>query len=98
MKAIQYNTPLKAGTTLKLAVFSDIHFDSVYSDHQTLKKHLDFCLKEGRFVIINGDLFDAILLKDQKRATNHLMEQNDNQLNAKINKVVEFLKPYRVST
>ena len=95
MKAIQYNTPLKAGTTLKLAVFSDIHFDSVYSDHQTLKKHLDFCLKEGRFVIINGDLFDAILLKDQKRATNHLMEQNDNQLNAKINKAVEFLKPYR---
>lgn len=95
MKALQYNVPLKVGTTLKLAVFSDIHFDSPYSDHQSLKKHLDFCLKENRFIIINGDLFDAILLKDQKRAANHLMEQSDNQLNTKINKVVEFLKPYK---
>lgn len=95
MKAIQYNVPLKAGTTLKFAIFSDIHYDSPYSDHQSLKKHLDFCIKDGRFIIINGDLFDAILLKDQKRAANHLMEKGDNQLNKKINDVVEFLKPYR---
>ena len=95
MKALQYNVPLKAGTTLKLALFSDIHFDSPYSDHQSLKKHLDFCLKDGRFIIINGDLFDAILLKDGKRATNNLMEKTDNQLNTKINNVVKFLHPYK---
>lgn len=95
MKALQYNVPLKAGTTLKLALFSDIHFDSPDCDKTTLKKHLDFCLKDGRYVLIGGDLFDAILLRDGKRAVNHLMEKGDNQLNTKINTIVEFLKPYK---
>lgn len=95
MKALQYNVPLKAGTTLKLGLFSDIHFDSPDCDKATLKKHLDFCLKEGRYVLIGGDLFDAILLRDQKRAANHLMEKDDNQLNKKINEIVEFLRPYK---
>ena len=95
MKALQYNVPLKAGTTLKLALFSDLHFDSPDCDKAVLKKHLDFCLKEGRYILIGGDLFDAILLKDQKRAVNHLMENTDNQLNTKINAVVDFLRPYK---
>lgn len=95
MKALQYNVPLKAGTTLKLALFSDIHFDSPDCDKTTLKKHLDFCLKDGRYILIGGDLFDAILLRDGKRAVNHLMEKGDNQLNIKINEIVEFLRPYQ---
>ena len=95
MKALQYNVPLKAGTTLKLALFSDIHFDSLDCDKATLKKHLDFCLKDGRYILIGGDLFDAILLRDGKRAVNHLMEKGDNQLNIKINEIVEFLRPYK---
>jgi hypothetical protein len=95
MKALQYNVPLKANTTLKLALFSDIHFDSPDCDKTTLKKHLDFCLKEGRYILIGGDLFDAILLRDGKRAVNHLMEKGDNQLNTKINEIVEFLRPYK---
>jgi len=97
MKALQYSVPLKAGTTLKLALFSDIHFDSPDCDKTTLKKHLDFCLKDGRYILIGGDLFDAILLRDGKRAVNHLMEKTDNQLNVKINDVVEFLRPYKDS-
>lgn len=95
MKAIQYNIPLKANNALKLGLFSDIHFDSPDCDKVTLKKHFDYCLKDNRYIIIGGDLFDAILLKDQKRAVNHLMEKNDNQLNIKINEIVEFLKPYQ---
>lgn len=95
MKAIQYNIPLKANSALKLGLFSDIHFDSPDCDKVTLKKHFDYCLKDNRYIIIGGDLFDAILLKDQKRAVNHLMEKNDNQLNIKINEIVEFLKPYQ---
>lgn len=95
MKAIQYSTPIKAGTTLKLGLFSDIHFDSPDCDKATLKKHLDFCLKDGRYILIGGDLFDAILLRDGKRAVNHLMEKTDNQLNVKINEVVNFLLPYK---
>lgn len=95
MKALEYNVPLKAGSTLKLGLFSDIHFDSPDCDRETLKKHLDFCKKEGRYILFGGDLFDAILLRDGKRATNKLMEANDNQLNIKINNLVDFLLPYR---
>ena len=95
MKAVQYNIPLKANNALKLGLFSDIHFDSPDCDKVTLKKHFDYCLKDNRYILIGGDLFDAILLKDQKRAVNHLMEKNDNQLNVKINEIVEFLKPYQ---
>ena len=95
MQAYQYNVPLAAGKILKLAFFSDIHFDSPHCDRVLLKKHFDYCLKTGRYILIGGDLFDAILLRDQKRATNHHMERNDNQLNEKINKVVEFLRPYK---
>lgn len=95
MKALEYNVPLKAGSTLKLGLFSDIHFDSPDCDRETLKKHLDFCKKEGRYILFGGDLFDAILLRDGKRATNKLMEANDNQLNIKINNLVDFLLPYK---
>lgn len=95
MKAFQFNTPLKAGSTLKLGLFSDIHFDSPDCDRETLKKHLDFCKKEGRYILIGGDLYDAILLRDGKRATNKVVEHTDNQLNTKVNALVDFLLPYR---
>ena len=95
MKAIEFTTPVKAGSTLKLAVFSDIHFDSPDCDKVQLKKDLEYCKKDGRYIIINGDLFDAILLKDMKRAVNHLVEKQDNQLNTKIDELVKFLEPYQ---
>lgn len=95
MKALQYNVPFKPGNTLKLGLFSDIHFDSPDCDKSTLKKHLEFCLRDGRYILIGGDLFDSILLRDSKRSANHLMEKNDNQINIKINDVVDFLSPYK---
>jgi hypothetical protein len=60
-----------------------------------LKKHLDFCIKDGRYILINGDFFDAILLGDRKRATAHHITNTDNQLNVKLNEAYEFLKPYQ---
>jgi len=95
MKAIEFTTQAKAGEILKIAVFSDIHFDSPDCDKSQLKKDLEFCKKDGRYIIINGDLFDAILLKDMKRAVNHLVEKQDNQLNVKIDNLVKFLEPYQ---
>ena len=95
MKAIEFTLPMKAGSTLKFAVFSDIHFDSPDCDKVQLKKDLDYCKKEGRYIVINGDLADLILLRDKKRAVNHLMEGADNQVNIKMNELVEFLKPYQ---
>lgn len=94
MKALEYTTKAKSGETLKLGLFSDIHFDSPDCDKETLKKHLDSCLREGRYILFGGDFFDAILLRDKKRAVNHLMEATDNQLNVKIENAYEFLLPY----
>ena len=95
MKAFEYSTPFKAQTPTKLGLFSDIHFDSPDCDKETLKAHLDYCLADKRYILINGDLFDAILLKDQKRAVPHLVERADNQLNVKLEETAHFLTPYQ---
>ena len=95
MKAFSWVAPAKAGQVIKLALFSDIHFDSPDCDRETLKKHLDYCLKDGRYILINGDFFDMIILGDRKRATAHHITNTDNQLNVKLNEAYEFLKPYQ---
>lgn len=95
MKAFTWETAANAGKTIKLALFSDIHFDSPDCDTESLKKHLDWCKKDGRYILINGDLVDGILLGDKKRAVPHLITNTDNQLNIKLNTLYEFLKPYQ---
>lgn len=95
MKAFSWVTTAKSGSVIKLALFSDVHFDSPDCDRETLKKHLDFCLKDGRYILINGDFFDMIILGDRKRATAHHITNTDNQLNVKLNEAYEFLKPYQ---
>lgn len=95
MKAFEFISPLQAGIPTKLGLFSDIHFDSPDCDKISFKKHLDYCLNDGRYILIGGDLFDAILLKDQKRSVNHLVEHTDNQLNVKLEETAHFLEPYK---
>lgn len=95
MKAFEFSTPFKAGVPTKLGLFSDIHFDSPDCDKMTFKQHLDYCLKDHRYILINGDLFDAILLKDQKRAVPSNTEHRDNQLNVKLEETAHFLTPYK---
>ena len=95
MRAYEFTTPLKAGVPTKLGLFSDIHFDSKDCDRETFKEHLDYCLKDHRYILINGDLFDAILLKDQKRAVPSNIEHSDNQLNVKLEETAHFLTPYK---
>lgn len=95
MKCYEFVTDAKAGKVIKLALFSDIHYDSPDCDRVILKKHLDFCLKDNRYILFGGDLFDAILLKDQKRAVPHLLENTDAQLNKKLDDIYNFLKPYQ---
>lgn len=95
MRAYQFVTEAKAGKVIKLGLFSDVHFDSPDCDRETLKKHFDFCLKDGRYIIINGDWFDAIIMSDRKRSVPHLIENTDSQLNKKLEESYEFLKPYQ---
>lgn len=95
MRAFSWVAPAKAGQVIKLALYSDIHFDSPDCDRETLKKHLDSNIKDGRYILFDGDFFDVILLGDRKRATPHHITNTDNQLNVKLNEAFEFLKPYQ---
>jgi hypothetical protein len=45
---------------VKMAVFSDVHFDSVKCDRKYFKKCLDYCLENNIYVNIHGDLFDVM--------------------------------------
>lgn len=95
MKAFEFTTPIKSQIPVKLGLFSDIHFDSPDCDKESLKLHMDYCLQDKRYILINGDLFDAILLKDMKRAVPHNIEHRDNQLNVKLEETAHFLTPYK---
>ena len=95
MKAFSWVTPAQAGQVIKLALISDPHIDSPYCDKVALKKHLDSCAKEGRYILFDGDICDGILLGDKKRATPHHITNTDNQLNVKLNEIYDFLKPYQ---
>lgn len=95
MKAFEFTTLMKANVPTKLGLFSDIHWDSPDCDMPTLTQHFDYCLKDNRYILINGDFFDAILLKDIKRAVPHNTEHRDNQLNVKLEEAAHFLTPYK---
>lgn len=95
MKAFEYTTPMKAQTPVKLGLFADIHKDSPDFDRESFEAHANYCLADKRYMLFNGDLFDAILLKDQKRAVPHLVERVDNQLNVKLEEMAHFLSPYK---
>ncbi len=95
MKSLSYNIPFIAGKTLKLALFSDLHIDSPDCDLDTLKRHLSACKTEGRYILMGGDEFDAIIHSDKKRYTPSRDTNNrDDQINQKLEKAIELLKPF----
>lgn len=95
MKAIEFATKLQTNIPLKLAFISDTHIDSPNFDEPTFVEHANYCLNDQRYILFGGDMFDSIIRTDQKRAVNSLLERGDNQLNMKIDKVYELLKPYQ---
>lgn len=95
MKALEFTTRLRANTPLELALLSDTHIDSPNFDQSTFEEHANYCLDNQRYILFGGDIFDAIIRTDQKRAVNSLLEKSDNQLNVKLDKAYELLKPYQ---
>ncbi|MBO5704933.1 MAG: hypothetical protein J6R99_02855 [Alphaproteobacteria bacterium] len=95
MKAIQYDITMRANVPFKAALFSDPHIDSPNFDEPTFVEHAQYCINDGRYMLFGGDMFDAIIRTDHKRAVNSLLETGDNQLNIKLDKAYELLKPYQ---
>ena len=94
MKAFSWQAPAIAGNVVKLALISDPHVDSPNFDEPTFVEHANYCLKDKRYMLFGGDIFDGIIRTDHKRAVNSLLESGDNQLNIKLDKAYELLKPY----
>ena len=95
MKALQFDTTIHANVPLKAAMFSDGHIDNPNFDEPTFLADAHYCLEDQRYMLFGGDLFDAIIRTDQKRAVNSLLEKGDNQLNMKLDKAYELLKPFQ---
>ena len=95
MKAIQFNTTIRANIPLKMALISDTHIDNPNFDKATFVEHAQYCLDDQRYMLLGGDLYDGIIRTDQKRAVNSLLERGDNQLNIKLDMAYELLKPYQ---
>lgn len=95
MKAINFVSNFTAQKPLKLAFMSDWHADSPDCDLVSLKRDLAICKKEGRYIILGGDIFDAIIHTDHKRFTPSRNEDNrDDQINAKLEILFGLTKDY----
>lgn len=95
MKAINFVSEFAAQKPLKLAFMSDWHADSPDCDLVSLKRDLAICKKEGRHIILGGDLFDAIIHTDKKRFTpSRNCDNRDDQINAKLEILFSLTKDY----
>ena len=85
------------GKIVKLAMFSDLHWDNPKCDRETLKKDLDYCLENNIPIHINGDLFCLMQGRGDRRANkSDIREEHNNAryLDSVINTAVEYFTPY----
>lgn len=81
----------------RILIISDVHLDNKNCDRQMLKRHLDKALEIGAPIIDNGDLFDCMGGKYDKRS--HKGDvlpqlQVSNYFDALTKYAHDFLKPY----
>lgn len=81
----------------QIAMLSDIHWDNPHCDRETLKKHLDYCLKNEIPIMINGDFFCFMQGKyDPRRSKADIRPEHNkvNYIDAVIEDCVNWWKPY----
>lgn len=87
----------KANTSIKFGLFSDVHFDNPKCRRDLLKKDLDDCLAENRWIVFNGDFFCVMQGKYDPRRNKSAIRPEDNTidyLDKVIENATEFLAPY----
>ncbi len=78
-----------------LALFSDIHLGATDIQEDKLKDDLKRSCDEGRRILFNGDMVEAILPMDKKRYTpSRAMSNRDDVLNELTYYAVDTLAPY----
>jgi len=76
----------------------DLHIGSPYVDYERIKQDLDRARDLNADILINGDLLDAVLPKDNKRFTptalHPRLQNRADVLNGAVDWAVELLSPY----
>ena len=97
MTVIEYKTEQNP---VILCLMSDLHIGGLHVDYKLIDKELADAKKRGAKILINGDVFDAVLPGDRKRyrANNlhpRLYEAGDDMLGESIRWAYEILAPYK---
>jgi len=97
MTVIEYQTEQNP---VILCLMSDLHIGGLHVDYKLIDKELADAKKRGAKILINGDVFDAVLPGDRKRyrANNlhpRLYEAGDDMLGESIRWAYEILAPYK---
>jgi hypothetical protein len=82
---------------VKLLLISDLHWDNPKCDRKALKRHLDYAVKEGAVIMVNGDFFCLMQGKYDPRGNKKdiLPEHNKaNYIDAVIEDAVDWFAPY----
>lgn len=88
---------MKAGDEQEFLLISDLHYDSVKCERKLLKRHLEQAKEKGAGIIINGDLFDAMQSRnDRRRAKGALRPEllNTTYFNGIVDELATMLEPY----
>ena len=86
-----------SGTKVKVAMFSDIHWDNPKCDWDLLKRDLDYCVKESIPIMFNGDTFCLMQGKWDPRGTKSDIRPEHNNvryLDSIVETAVDWFSPY----
>ncbi len=88
----------KAGSSFYVHLMSDLHIGAPTVNYRLIQAELEIAKQNGWRVMINGDVFDAIITKDAKRfsptAIHSRLHGRDDILNAAVDWAFEILSPY----
>jgi hypothetical protein len=89
---------VRPGSAVDLALLSDLHLGSSLTDYDALERELSDAKDREARILINGDVFDAILPSDHKRyspdAVAPWCRARKDALNCAVEYAVELLAPY----
>jgi predicted phosphodiesterase len=86
-----------SGNEQTLLLISDVHYDSKSCERELLKQSLDKALEKNAIILFNGDFFDMMQSRNDKRGMKGSLRKEylgDNYFDLVIEDAYEFLKPY----
>jgi len=93
-----YQLEYEAGDHYRCLLMSDLHWDNPKCDRVRLKKDLDYAVREGLDIFLNGDTFCAMQGRyDGRRMKSDIREEHNTAtyLDDLVGTAVEWFAPYR---